>query len=323
MTSRFTIAVRGPFSLEAVRQLQCGFLRGSRACSTDPNVVRLAFPRDGSHDVVGVTLHHDGANVRGDVVGASDGEAVGEQVARALALDHDGTAFARLLEKDPALRRAAEARPGFRPVVSYSPYVFAGWAVLSQRMRMAQAAAIQVRLAEAVGDTVILDGEPVASFPRPQSLLRLSGFAGIHDEKWRRLQAIATAALDGTLAVDALLGVPREEARARLLAIRGVGPWSAEGILVRGCGTVDDLPLGEPTLHEAVAALYDLPVVPDDAQVERIAESWRPFRTWVSVLVISYAYREKGSLSASRPRGARKAAGRPRGPRKGPGPQRS
>jgi len=52
-TSRFSIDVRGPFSLEAARELQCGFLRGSRTCAAGGDSVRMAFPRDGSFDVVG------------------------------------------------------------------------------------------------------------------------------------------------------------------------------------------------------------------------------------------------------------------------------
>lgn len=188
--SDFSIGIRGPFSLEAACELQCGFLRGSRTCGVDRGSVRMAFPRDGSFDVVGVELTHADERVEGSVVGARDGEGVAKQLARVLALDHDGTGFARVLDADPALRVLAAERPGFRPVVAYSPYVMAGWAILSQRLRMEQAAAIQVRLARAAGDTVDVGGESLASFPRPQSLLARDGFPGVAAEKWQRLQGI-------------------------------------------------------------------------------------------------------------------------------------
>jgi DNA-3-methyladenine glycosylase II len=286
-TSRFHLVPRGPFSTDAVRELQCGFLRGSRACGRDRSVVKLAFPRDGTFEVVGVTLRQRGGGLHGEVVGARDGAAVGRQVARVLGLDHDATPFARLLDRDPALRAAAGSRPGFRPVVAYSPFVMGGWAVLTQRLRMSQAAALQVKLAEATGDVVELDGDRVASFPRPQSLLALDGFPGIPAEKWRRLQVMARAALDGELDRDRLLGCPPAEARQRLMRLHGVGPWTAEAILVRGCGPTDLLPLAEPAVHAAVGRAYGLARIPDDATVTAIAETWRPFRTWVTVLLMA------------------------------------
>jgi DNA-3-methyladenine glycosylase II len=285
-SGEFTLKPLGPFSLEAARQLQCGFLQGSRACSTGASV-RLAFPRDADFAIVGATLKLIDGRIEGRAVGTVDGEAVGRQVARALAVDRDARPFAKLLEKDPALQRVAAGRPGFRPVVSYSPYVMGGWSILSQRILMTQAAKLQIAIAEAAGDVVQIDGDRLASFPRPQSLLGMQSFPGIPAEKWSRLQGLARAALDGDLDLERLTSAPYEVARERLMGLRGVGPWTADAILMRGCGLTDVLPLTEPSLHQAVELAYGLRGVPDDAAVSEIAEGWRPFRTWVSVLLIS------------------------------------
>jgi DNA-3-methyladenine glycosylase II len=308
-TARFTLDPRGPFDLDAARGMQCGFLRGTRRCDAARDTVRLAFPRDDGFDVVGVSLRYDGARIAGEVVGASDGDAIGAQVARVLGVDCDAAAFYRLLDADPALRPLGQARPGFRPVVAYSPYVMGAWAILSQRLRMDQAATLQVRIAEAAGDVVTVGDAPLASFPRPESLLRWSGFAGVPPEKWARLQALARAALRGELDLARLRATPYAEARARLMEIHGVGPWTADAILIRGCGPTDLLPLSEPALHTAVAQAYGLRGEPDDATVAAIAERWRPFRTWVSVLLISHGFRAAAGRSFSpRPRGRRVAA---------------
>jgi DNA-3-methyladenine glycosylase II len=307
MPDRFSLPVRGPFSLDAARDLQCGFLRGSRACATD-GAVRMAFPLDGTFAVVGVTLRHEGAAVEGIVEGTHDVGRVARQVARVLGLDQDGAAFQRVLDEDPALRHVAARRPGFRPVVSYSPYVMAGWSVLSQRLRMAQAAAIQIRIAEATGDTVEIEGETIASFPRPASLLQLRAFPGVANEKWTRLQTVARAAAEGELEVERLVSLPYEEGRTRLMRLRGIGPWTADAILMRGCGTTDLLPLAEPLLHAAVARAYELGQENDDERIASIAERWRPFRTWVSVLLISEEFRAR----ESEPRAKRQAPSRAR-----------
>ncbi len=307
----FELKPLGPFSLDAARQLQCGFLRGSRACPTG-DAVRLAFPRDGDFGIVGVTLELSGGRIEGRVVGTADGDAVGRQVARVLAVDHDARPFAELLERDPVLRQVAAERPGFRPVVSYSPYVMGGWSILSQRIRMSQAAVLQVAIAEQAGDVVEIDGDQLASFPRPQSVLGLASFRGIPAEKWSRLQGLARAALEGALDLERLVATPYGEARERLMSLRGVGPWTADAILMRGCGLTDALPLTEPALHRAVELAYGLSGTPDDAAVAEIAQGWRPFRTWVSVLLISHLHQSGRPLRAPARKTSRRPGPRPR-----------
>ena len=285
----FALTPRGPFSLEPIRWLNCGFLRGTRSCSASKEV-KLAFSVEGSFEVVGVSLRQERRTVVGTVWGSRQTGQISKQVEHFLGLDHDGNAFARVLAREPALADAARAQPAFRPVVAYSPYAMAGWCVLSQRLRMSQAAKLQVQIAEAAGDVAVVEGERVAAFPRPRTLLAREGFPGIAGEKWTRLQAVARAALDGALDSARLNAMPYERARESLLSIRGIGPWSAEGILVRGLGPTDALPLTERTLHGAVQLAYQLKKLPTDAEVTALAERWRPFRTWVSVLLISHHF---------------------------------
>lgn len=303
MTTLTTLAPRGPFSLDPVRRMGCGFLLGTRSCSTD-GAVRLAFPADGTFEIVGAKLEQRGDVIDATITGA-DPARVNQQLARALCLDHDARPFADMIARDPVLARVAARRPGFRPVVAYSPYVMAGWCVLSQRLPMAQAAKIQVRMAETFGDVCTVDGERIASFPRPTSILSERAFPGVSDEKWARLRGVAQAALRGELEAERLLSVPYDVARERLMALHGVGPWTADGTLIRGAGPCDVLPITEPRLHAAVGETYGLGRPAETAEVLAIAESWRPFRTWVSVMIISDDY---GRATRQRPaftRGAR------------------
>lgn len=289
MITRTTFVPQGPFSLDPVRKMGCGFLLGTRSCASD-GAVRLAFPADGTFEIVGAKLdaarsHDDSVDVT--LFGASNPERVEQQVARALCLDHDARPFQKITTDDRALANVAARRPGFRPVVAYSPYVMAGWCILSQRLRMPLAAKLQVRMAETFGDVVLVDGERVASFPRPSSILAVKEFPGIASEKWARLRGVAEAALRGELEADKLLSVPYEVARERLTALRGVGAWTADGTLIRGAGPTDVLPITEPRLHAAVGHTYGLGRDATTEEVLRLSESWRPFRTWVSVLLIS------------------------------------
>lgn len=105
---------------------------------------------------------------------------------------------------------------------------------------------------------------------------------------------------------------PYAESRAQLMQLRGVGAWTADAILIRGCGLVDELPLSEPTLHAGVAHAYGLARIPSDDEVAAIAERWRPFRTWVSVLVVASYYRSspRSLTTAALRASARSSAGR-------------
>lgn len=286
--TQLVLRPRGPFSLEPVRTMACGFLRGTRACATDGSVT-LAFPHDTTFAPVSAKLRMVGEDVHVTLSEPDPEGIVWRQIERFLALDHDATPFVERVSTDPVLAALWDRRPGFRPVVASSPYAMAGWCVLSQRTPMIQAAKLQIAMAQTFGDLApSFDGDaPLPSFPRPESLLAHNSFPGISDEKWRRLQAIAAAALDGELDPRVLLARSPDDALARLRRIRGIGPWTAEAILIRGAGTPDVLPLGEPTLHAAVASAYGLSSPPSNEALERIAARWAPFRTWMSVLLIA------------------------------------
>src|SRR5580692_4279354 len=147
----FTITPAGPFSLAEAALF--GF--GQRSDDAWDGVMRLAFCLDGYASQVGVELRQ-----RDDVVlGAFEAEpgvdpaAVQRQVARVLSLDHDGTEFTKIAERDPVIGRLAEVAPGLRPPLFYSPYEAAAWSVLSARRPVKQAMTVRQRFSEAHGRT--------------------------------------------------------------------------------------------------------------------------------------------------------------------------
>ena len=85
--------------------------------------------------------------------------------------------------------------------------------------------------------------------------------------------------------VAASYGRTNEVATAELQRIKGIGPFYAGLIVIRAVGFTDVLPREEPKLRELVGPLYGLAGPASVAELERIAEPWRPFRTWAAVLV--------------------------------------
>lgn len=96
---------------------------------------------------------------------------------------------------------------------------------------------------------------------------------------------MAEAALDGKLDPIRLREADPADALAALEEIRGIGPFYAGLILVRSSGAADVLPPGEPRLMSAIGDAYDLGGAATPDQLASITEAWRPYRTWIAVLL--------------------------------------
>ena len=157
--------------------------------------------------------------------------------------------------------------------------------MLSARRPARQMAQLRRRLSEAHGAVFELAGRSVAAFPTPSQLLRVRSFPGLNDTKLSRLHAVAAAAQDGWLDATRLQALGPEAAAAMLRRLPGIGPFYADLVVVRAVGFPDVLAASEPRLRQAVGELYQLggPASPTD--LGRVAEAWRPRRTWAAVLV--------------------------------------
>jgi DNA-3-methyladenine glycosylase II len=282
-TQSFVITPRGPFSLQEAATF--GF--GQRDDSRWDGVMRLAFGVDGYGQHAGVELRQDGDGTVRAVVhgGALDLAAVQRQVERVLSLDYDGNEFLAVGERDPAIGRLQAAAPGLRPPLFYSPYEAAAWSVLSARRSARQMRPVRDRLGQAHGATFDLAGQQLSAFPAPEALLGVTSFPGVPPEKIERLHGVARAALDGVLDPARLLELGPERATTEVQGIKGIGPFYSELIVIRATGFADVLPSGEPRGLALAGDLYGLGGPATPGQLRKLAEPWRPFRTWALVLI--------------------------------------
>lgn len=288
----FVLAARGPFSLAA----SIRFLEGFTPAAYTPAAgqpLEMALPVEGSWQTAGVRVREHPGGVECEVVRpAAPGRelitALRAQVARILSLDTDGTGFPAVGERDPVIAGLQSRYPGLRPVAFWSPYEAAAWAVIGQRIRIRQAAAIKAAMARQLGEPVSFGGHVVHAFPAPQRLAASAGFPGLTGRKPEWLRSVATAALDGRLDASRLRAMPEEQALADLRELPGIGAFSAELILLRGAAAPDELPRHEPRLARAVALAYDLPQPPSPGELERVSGNWRPYRTWATLLLRTF-----------------------------------
>ena len=281
---RFELHPRGPYALEASVRFLEGFAPAAYERAT-PGHLHLAFVADGGAAVAGVCVRAEGGVVAGEIVGEADPGVARAQVARILSLDVDGSDFPAVGARDPVVGRLQARYPGLRPVLFYSPYEAAAWALIGQRIRIAQAARIKERMAEELGPTITVHGERLHAFPSPTRLADLDAFSGLPTQKIERLRALAHATVGGALDAARLRALPAEEALTGLKELPGIGDFSAELILVRGAGAPDYLPTAEPRLGHAVARAYGLDRPPSTTDLTTLAAAWRPYRAWVTLLL--------------------------------------
>lgn len=310
MTS-FAVTPRGPFSLAAAADFAGGFAPGlgGGAAGTDasgPSIL-MAFPLEdwATSAAVDIRQGKDGT-IHGEIVGAREltgheQERAQSQAMRSLSLDRDGSGWLDVGVRDPMIAELQRRYDWIRPVCFYSAYESATSLVINQRISMRQGARVKAWLGEEFGDTIDLgEGRTVNAFPRPQRLLEAAEVKGISAEKVKRIHGLARAALAGELDTGALSELPEEEALTRLESLFGVGPWTAQGILMRGCGMPDTIPTEDAISREAVRHFYGLEATPSDEQWLAISEKWRPYRMWATVQLHMAWRREQPSAPSYR-----------------------
>jgi DNA-3-methyladenine glycosylase II len=284
MTS-VAIRPRGPFSLAASGRFLEGFAPAPYHGHAADGAIRLAFPADDGHTSVGAAVRQaaDGT-VLADLTGDAEPAGARAQLARIFSLDTDGGGFDRVADADPVVAGLAARYPGLRPVCFGSPYEAAAWAVIGHRIRITQAAAIKERVAAQYGQHLTVAGAPLPAFPAPRALRDLAGIPGLTEVKTERLRALADAALAGDLDATRLRAMPPADALAQLRTLPGIGPFSAELILIRGAGHPDLFPAYERRLHAAMADAYHLDN-PSPGQLTELSARWAPYRSWVALLL--------------------------------------
>jgi DNA-3-methyladenine glycosylase II len=184
-----------------------------------------------------------------------------------------------LRKADPVLRRVidevgpdglGDPRAG-RPNDHYGALVRS---IVGQQLSTRSARAIYGRLVDRYG------GRP----PTPEEVLaddpdELRVAAGLSHAKVRYLRSLAEHVVDGSLELDRLEQLSDEEVAAELIAVRGIGLWSAQVFLMFHLQRPDIVASGDLGIRRAVMLHYGLDVLPAPAVVEEIAERWRPYRT--------------------------------------------
>jgi DNA-3-methyladenine glycosylase II len=194
-----------------------------------------------------------------------------------------------LSRRDPVLKQLISAVGPCTLQIQPDGFLVLVRSIISQMISTKAALSVFARLEQAAGppgvnvETLLALGE---------ERIRIAGLSGA---KARALFEMAARVHSGELPLDRFPTLSDDEVRTRLVALRGIGVWTAEMFLIFCLGRADVLPVGDLGLRAGVQTLYGLDTLPGRPELERLAEPWRPWRsiaTW-------YLWRSRGGVPQS------------------------
>jgi AraC family transcriptional regulator, regulatory protein of adaptative response / DNA-3-methyladenine glycosylase II len=285
---RLRLPCRRPFSPESV----LGFL-GMRIVpgieALEGHTYRRSVRLPHGYAVVALTagdLEEDGPTFVEGELHLSDLRDLTSAVSRCrqlLDLDADPVAILEALGPDPLIGPLVRAHPGRRVAGTFDGFELAVRAVIGQQVSVSGARTIAARLVRAAGEAL---PEPIGGvthlFPTPGALVELAEHDptvfSMPNSRRRALVALAQAVDIGTVVIDP--GSDPSELRASLVALPGIGPWTAEYVALRALRDPDAFMPTDLGIKKAIRALG---CRDDPGHLAVLTERWRPWRSYAMV----------------------------------------
>ncbi|MBI2723677.1 MAG: DNA-3-methyladenine glycosylase 2 family protein [Chloroflexi bacterium] len=178
-----------------------------------------------------------------------------------------------LMKADPRMRELVRTVGPYAIEVRGQPYQALLRAILYQQLAGAAAAAIERRFLALFNDRI----------PDPHELATVTDeqlrAAGLSRQKAGYIRSLARNFESGNLSDRRIRRSNDEDVIAEVTQIKGIGRWTADMLLIFCLGRPDILPVGDLGVQNAMRLAYDLPALPQPAEMQAIAEPWRPYRS--------------------------------------------
>lgn len=212
-------------------------------------------------------------------ISARSQQAFENMVRRMLGLNQDIERFEQRYRRHPQLGPLIQRQAGLRVPVSPTPFEALTWAIAAQQISVKAAIALRRNLIRAAG---VRHSDGLWCYPEARQLANLTTKdlrnAGFSAAKTRTLLALSAEVANDTLPLDAWLdALPMAEIEARLLAVRGIGPWTVNYTLLRGFGWLDGSLHGDAAVRRGMQVLLKT----QDKISEQHAKAWlAEFSPW-------------------------------------------
>lgn len=222
----------------------------------DGEYVRVLEDTKGAAAVRVRQVRKDALLVSGDT---KSGLRFARLVGRMLGTDVDLSVWYRNVKAIPWLERLAKDVRGVKPPRYPTMWEALAHAIVFQQISIHAAGAIMQRMVEAFGTPRQVDGALLYPFPSPTAIADapIEGLraTGLSVNKVSALQSVAAAIMSGAITEDEVRELPTPQAIVRLSELRGIGPWSATIVLLRGLGRLDAFPLKDSGVASSLRLL--------------------------------------------------------------------
>jgi DNA-3-methyladenine glycosylase II len=224
-------------------------------------------------------------SVEGKPLSPSAGQAAVSYIQEWFDLKRDVTPFYVMAERDPLLSKLAEDYAGLRIIGVPDLFEALSWAVVGQQVNLTFAYTMKKRLVESYGLRKEWNGRTLWRFPKPADI------ASLTVEELRQLQlttkkaefliGIAKLMDSGDLTKEALASAATsQEAERQLTSIRGIGPWTANYVMMRCLRDTSAFPIGDAGLQNALKASLQRTEKPSADEIRAIFEPWHPWEAY-------------------------------------------
>lgn len=202
-------------------------------------------------------------------------------------LNTDLIPFYDLAAQDPILQKVVKNFHGLRILGMPDLFEAMGWAIMGQQINLTFAYTLKKRLVENYGNSIVYQGEEYWTFPSFERVAALSVSdltpLQFSSRKAEYLIGVAGEMVKGNLAKDQFMDrTDTVNIEKELVAIRGIGPWSANYVMMKCLAIPSAFPLADVGLHNALKKALELDKKPSLAEIERLAENWRGWEAYAT-----------------------------------------
>jgi AraC family transcriptional regulator, regulatory protein of adaptative response / DNA-3-methyladenine glycosylase II len=203
-----------------------------------------------------------------------------ERLLALLGLTSDPARFEAQVLSDTQLAPLVEGQRGLRVPLVPDPFDGLIWAIAGQQVNLPFAYTLRRRLTERVGQPLAA-GLYTPPAPQDVAMLELDDLTALSFSraKARYLLDAARGVVAGDLPLVEMACWPATRVERSLLAMRGIGPWSAHYLMLRAYGFLDCVPLGDTGLTSGLQRFFDLPARPDKRETLALMQRFSPYRS--------------------------------------------
>jgi DNA-3-methyladenine glycosylase II len=210
-------------------------------------------------------------------------------------LERDLIPFYELAKNDLLLEKAVDSFFGLRIIGIPDLFEALCWGILGQQINLTFAYTLKRRLVEKFGRRVVHDGEVFWIFPTPEDIAALT----VDDlvvlrmtvKKCEYLIDVAQQMVEGKLSKELLLNTGNlKNAEKMLVKIRGIGPWTANYVLMRCLRFPSAFPIDDVGLHNALKHLLGREKKPTKEEIVKLSANWTNWESYATFYLWRFLY---------------------------------